>query len=83
MGPPLDSVVHAAEDLVMMRQQMQQIIKDNLCKVHERMTYYADSHRSEREFQVGDLVHLKLQPYRQSSIALRKILKLNTKYYGP
>ncbi|WMV08651.1 hypothetical protein MTR67_002036, partial [Solanum verrucosum] len=31
----------------------------------------------------GALVCLKLQPYRQTSIAVRKNLKLSSKYYGP
>ncbi|XP_070024878.1 uncharacterized protein [Nicotiana sylvestris] len=47
------------------------------------MKYYADKRRSGREFQVGDMVYLKLQPYRQTSFALRKNLKLSSKYYGP
>lgn len=32
---------------------------------------------------MGDWVYLKLQPYRQTSIALRKTLKLPARYYGP
>lgn len=73
MRPLLDSVVPTAKDFVMKRPQMQQIIKDNLCKAQERMKHYDDSHRSEREFWVGDLTYLKLQAYRQSSILCEKI----------
>ncbi|XP_071939936.1 uncharacterized protein [Coffea arabica] len=47
------------------------------------MKHYADQHRTERSFSVGDWVFLKLQPYRQQTIALRKWLKLSAKYYGP
>ena len=47
------------------------------------MKQNADKHRVERSFEVGDEVYLKLQPYRQSPIALRRNLKLSSKYYGP
>jgi hypothetical protein len=47
------------------------------------MKFQSDKNRSEREFQVGDWVYLKLQPYIQKSIATRANPKLAFKYYGP
>lgn len=32
---------------------------------------------------MGDLAYLKLQPYRQTLLALKQSLKLSAKYYGP
>lgn len=47
------------------------------------MKQQAYSKRTKRESAVGDWVYLKLQPYRQISLALRQSLKLCVKYYGP
>ncbi|XP_011072126.1 uncharacterized protein LOC105157414 [Sesamum indicum] len=49
----------------------------------KRMKLYAERKRTEREFHVGDEVFLKLQLYKQTSVALRKQLKLSAKYFGP
>ncbi|XP_075092505.1 uncharacterized protein LOC142172731 [Nicotiana tabacum] len=38
---------------------------------------------TDREFSVRDWVYLKLQPYRQSSVAIRKSFKHSSKFYGP
>lgn len=43
----------------------------------------ADKNRSLREFSVGYMVFLKLQPYIQASVAPRANHKLLFKYYGP
>lgn len=47
------------------------------------MKIQADKHRSEREFVVGDLVYLKLQPHIQTSVASRSNQKLAYRYFGP
>lgn len=59
------------------------LLKENLNKAQERMKVYADKRRSEREFQVDDEVYLRLQPYRQMSVNMRKNQKLAARYYGP
>jgi hypothetical protein len=51
---------------------------------HNRMKQEADQHRSERSFEVGDWVFLRLQPYKQMSLKqAKKDNKLSPKYYGP
>jgi hypothetical protein len=42
-----------------------------------------DRHRIERSFEVGDLVFLRLQPYRQSSLKKSGAEKLKPRFYGP
>jgi len=85
IGPLLENTVQVqdAEDVVMQRQKFLQLLKDNLNTTQARMKYFVDNRRTERDFAVGDQVYLKLQPYRQSSLALRRNLKRNSKYYGP
>jgi hypothetical protein len=46
------------------------------------MKHQADKGRTERQFNVGDLVFLKIQPYVQSSLEPMSNQKLAFKFYG-
>ena len=47
------------------------------------MKIQADRHRTDRAFQVGEQVLLKLQPYAQHSVVNRPFPKLAFKFFGP
>ena len=48
------------------------------------MKQQADQHHSERSFEVGDWVFLRLQSYKHMSLKqAKKDNKLSPKYYGP
>jgi len=53
-----------ARELLQNRQLATQLIRDNLIKAQSRIKQQADKHKTERVFEVGDMVYLKLQPYR-------------------
>ncbi|KAJ0009668.1 hypothetical protein Pint_33582 [Pistacia integerrima] len=54
-----------------------------ITRAQAQMKKVYDSKHREREFQVGDQVYLKLQPYRQLTVAARKNLKLSARFYSP
>lgn len=64
------------------RQQHSVFLKNHLERARLRMRNMADRHRTDRSFQVGDQVLLKLQPYTQSSVVNRPCPKLAYKFYG-
>ena len=47
------------------------------------MKQQADQHHYERTFQVGDMVFLRLQPYKQSSLKLKGNKTLSPKISSP
>lgn len=59
------------------------VIQQQLNRACQRMKNQADKNRSERTFEVGDMVYMKLQPYIQISVANRSCQKLSYKYFGP
>ena len=62
------SKIEAVEDHMKNQHQVLQLLKDNLNLAQNRMKQQADQHCSERSFNVGVWVFLRLQPYRQKSL---------------
>jgi hypothetical protein len=65
------------------RETMLAAVRQHLLRAQQRMKAHADKRRSERSFNVGDFVFLRLQPYVQSSLAPRAHQKLSFKFFGP
>jgi hypothetical protein len=59
------------------------LLTNNLNAAQARMKHNADKHCVERQFQVGEKVLLKLQPYAQASVVNRPYPKPAYKYFGP
>ncbi|XP_027083473.2 uncharacterized protein [Coffea arabica] len=83
LRPYTQAKVAIVGDYLRERHKVDTTLKQNLKLAQERMKKYADERRSERKFEVGDWVYLRLQPYRQSSMAIRGNTKLLARYYGP
>jgi hypothetical protein len=47
------------------RQEIANLLQQHLLRSQQRMKAREDKKRSERTFQVGDMVYMKLQPYTQ------------------
>ena len=62
------SKVQAVDQLLQHRATMLAHLRENLHQAQNRMKQHVDQHRSERQFQEGDQVFLRLQPYKQTSL---------------
>lgn len=60
---PRMSQVAAVDQWGQNRESTLKLLKEHLVVAQHRMKQMADHHRTEREFQVGDWVFLRLQPY--------------------
>ncbi|PNX87538.1 hypothetical protein L195_g043629 [Trifolium pratense] len=80
---PGSTALQAVEATLVERDEILQILKQKLLKAQETMKEIADQKRIPHKFKEGDLVFVKLRPYRQNSVAGRRIHKLSKRFYGP
>ena len=66
-----DSKVEAVDRSLRAREECIQMLKYHLERSQRRMKHQADKKRVDRAFEIGNLVYLKLQPYRQHTVAVR------------
>lgn len=71
------------QEMLLNRDKLLDQLKSNMAKSQQFMKIYADKNRRQLEFEKGDLVLVKLQPYRQHSVALKRNQKLGLRYFGP
>lgn len=77
------SNVPKTRDWLQENQDILSALKENLQCAKNQQKIYAAKKRVERHFEVGDLVFLRLQPYRQSSLKRSGSEKLKPRFYGP
>lgn len=76
------TAVDSLDEMIRERDGVLDELKLNLLRAQQIMKY-ADKKRREDSFEIGDKVFLKLQPYRQKSLAKRPNEKLAARFYGP
>jgi hypothetical protein len=72
----------AVDDILKDRNSIVNLLKEQLHKAQHCMKSQADKKRTERVFQVGDWIYLRLQPYQHKTLAARKKLKFSPRFFG-
>ncbi|GKA54588.1 retrotransposable element Tf2 [Tanacetum coccineum] len=78
-----DSLVEYVDRSLQAREHTIQQLKFYLQRAQDRMRNLVNKHGTDRQFEVGVWVYVKLQPHRQVTLRKNTYNKLSSKYYGP
>ncbi len=78
-----DNKAPLAKDWILDQQDILKALMDNIQQAQNWQKLYADRHRTEWSFELGDRVFLCLQSYRQGSLKKSGSEKLKPLFYGP
>ena len=77
------AVVAEVEKELVARDELLRQLRGHLQRASNRMKQQADKKRRDCDYEVGDWVFLRLQPYCQSSLFRRAHQKLASRFFGP
>ncbi|GJT17849.1 reverse transcriptase [Tanacetum coccineum] len=80
---PGDSRVESMDRTLQSREEAINMLKFHMKRAQDRMRSQADKHRTDREFEVGNWVYLKLQPHKKVTVRQGQQHKISAKYHGP
>nr|GFB86192.1 transposon Ty3-G Gag-Pol polyprotein [Tanacetum cinerariifolium] len=80
---PGTASVQEVDEYLQDRDSLLKYLRKNLLNAQDHMKANVNHHRRDLEFKEGEFVLVKLQPYRQVSVANRLSVKLSPRYYGP
>lgn len=78
-----NSTVAAVDEVLTERAELLSTLQANLKRAQARMANQVNTKRTDIQFQQGEWVWLRLQPYRQVTLARRSSHKLARRFYGP
>ncbi|GJU22336.1 hypothetical protein Tco_1155678 [Tanacetum coccineum] len=81
--PSGSTKVAVVEELLIERDALLRQLKQSLAQAKNQMVMQANRKRREVEYKIGDMVLVKLQPYRHMTLAKHCSNKLAKRYYGP
>ncbi|XP_076913637.1 uncharacterized protein LOC143572330 [Bidens hawaiensis] len=80
---PGSNKIASIDSSLVEHQRLLSSLKKSIDEAKARMVKQANKHRLEKEFNVNDMVYLKLQRYRQQSVQYRQNQKLFRRFFGP